>query len=121
MAIIIAGYLDFAPGVATPMIREAKPLIDAALEEPGCRAYSWAVDPSFPDRVHVFEEWDDEASLAGHFAGAPYRDMGAHLNKGAGILGMAVQKYRWDIAEPVYDDSGVPRADFFTEKGSSAS
>jgi quinol monooxygenase YgiN len=114
MAIIIAGTLDFAPDTVTDMLRSARPLIDAALEEPGCRAYSWAVDPSHPGRVLVFEEWDDEASLAGHFAGAPYADMGAHLRSGAGILGFSVKKYRWDHAEPVYDENGTPRADFFT-------
>lgn len=114
MAIIIAGTLDFAAGTARQMLLDARPLIEAALEEPGCRAYSWSIDPSHPDRVHVFEEWDDEASLAGHFASSPYADMGAHLKKGEGILGFSVQKYRFDRAEPVYDEEGVPRADFFT-------
>lgn len=114
MGIIIAGFLDFPPDVAERLIIEAKPLITAALEEPGCRAYSWAIDPLHPGRVHVFEEWDSEEALAGHFVGRPYVEMGAHLNSGAGILGMQVQKYRFDLAEPVYDDQGRARADFFS-------
>lgn len=113
MPIVIAGYLDFDPDRAEQMIRDAKPLIDAALAEPGCLAYSWAIDPLAPGRVHVFEEWADEAALAGHFSAAPYADMGAHLHA-VGILGFDVKKYRVDLIEPVYDDMGTPRADFFT-------
>lgn len=116
MTIIIAGYLDFPPESAERMLVDAKPHIESALEEPGCRAYSWALDPNHPGRVHVFEEWKDEASLAGHFDSKPYADMGAHLQAGPGILDMAVKKYRCDHDEPVYDDDGVPRADFFTLK-----
>jgi len=115
VTIIIAGYLDFDPAIAEKLIIDARPHIDAALAEPGCRAYTWALDPLHPGRVHVFEEWADESALHGHFTGAPYRDMGAHLNS-VPILAMEVKKYRFDVAEPVYDDEGVPRADFFTLK-----
>lgn len=117
MTIIIAGYLDFDPEIAEKLIIDAKPHIEAALAEPGCRAYSWGLDPLHPGRVHVFEEWADEAALHNHFTSAPYRDMGAHL-QGVGIRAMDVKKYRFDISEPVYDDAGVARADFFTAKTS---
>ena len=36
-----------------------------------------------------------------------------------GIRGVDVSKYRMDLQEPVYDPSGRPRADFFTEGSSS--
>jgi len=114
MPIIVAGYLDFAPATVEKLIVDAKPLIEEALAEPGCRAYSWALDPLHPGRVHVFEYWDDEAALAGHFSASPYAEMGAHLQRD-GILELAVKKYRCDLAEPVYDESDTPRADFFTE------
>lgn len=113
MAILIAGYIDLAPDDATRIIHDAQPLIAAALNEPGCRSYSWAHDPTYPGRVHVFEEWDDEASLAFHFMNRPYTMMGEQLRDGAGILGFMVRKFRCDHAEPVYDQSGAPRADFF--------
>lgn len=113
MTIVIAGYLDFDPNRAEQMIRDAKPHIDAALAEPGCIAYNWAIDPLVPGRVHVFEEWSSEEALAGHFSAAPYADMGGHL-QAVGILGFNVKKYRVDLIEPVYDETGVPRADFFT-------
>jgi quinol monooxygenase YgiN len=116
MGIIIAGYLDFDPDLAERLIADARPLIEAALAEPGCLAYDWSLDPLNPGRVHVFEEWASEQALAGHFAASPYEDMGAHLNR-AGIRDMRVQKYRFDHAEPVYDDDGTPRPDFFTATG----
>lgn len=114
MGIIIAGDIDVEPGTEAQLLIDAQPHIAAALEEPGCLAYSWAVNPARPGRILVFEEWADEAALAGHLAGAPYRDMGAHLGRGQGITGFSVQKYRFDKAEPVYDESETPRADFFT-------
>ncbi len=113
MPILIAGWLDFPPGSARSMIEAADPLIAAALEEPGCLAYSWALDPRVPGRIQVFEEWTSEAALQAHFDNAPYKDMGAHLQAG-GMGQFAVQKYRSDLAEPVYDDQGIPRAEFFT-------
>lgn len=113
MAIIIAGTLDFDRAKVEQMLRDAAPLIRAGQAEPGCIAYDWAIDPNVPGRVLVFEHWADEAALANHFASAPYREMGAHLNA-TGILGMSVSKFRTDLQEPVYDEAGTPRADFFT-------
>ena len=113
MAILIAGYIDFDPAIATELIVSAQALIQAALAQDGCIAYSWALDPLHPGRVRVYEEWTGEAALASHFKGHPYRDMGAHL-RSAGWTGFAVKKYRSDLSEPVYDDAGVPRADFFS-------
>ncbi|WP_197276981.1 putative quinol monooxygenase [Sphingomonas profundi] len=113
MTILIAGWLDFPPETARSMIEAADPLIRAALDEPGCRAYSWALDPTKAGRIHVFEEWASEADLQFHFDNAPYKQMGDHLRAG-GMSDFSVKKYRSDLAEPVYDDQGVPRSDFFT-------
>jgi quinol monooxygenase YgiN len=113
MAILIAGNIDFDPAFVSQMIVSAAPLIRAALDEEGCVAYAWSLDPLQPGRVRVFEEWTDESALARHFSGGPYRDMGAHL-RAAGMMGFAVNKYRSDLCEPVYDDKGEARADFFT-------
>ena len=42
-----------------------------------------------------------------------YTDMRMTLAQ-FGIRGADVLKYRIDAAEPVYDDTGTPRADFFS-------
>ena len=113
MRIIVAGYIDVTPENRDRTLRDAKPFIDAALNEPGCIAYDWTADTFNPQRIQVFEEWEVEEQLAFHLREQPYLDMAGHLGK-AGILGSQTKKYRVDHSEPVYDPSGVPRADFFT-------
>lgn len=116
MRIVIAGAVDVAPEKRETALKGAKPLIDAALAEKGCVEYSWTADLSRPGRIRVFEEWVSEPDLAVHLKGEPYKGMLAHLS-GVGILNAVTQKYRVDHFEPVYDPTGVPRADFFTLKG----
>ena len=67
-----------------------------------------------PDgRVLVFEEWENEADFAAHLAGPQYRGMLGHM-QGYTILNAVTRKHRVTLSEPVYDPTGVPRADFFT-------
>ncbi|MCB2088411.1 MAG: putative quinol monooxygenase [Sphingomonadaceae bacterium] len=52
-------------------MEQAKPamqrVIAASLEEPGCLAYSYAVDILDPGLVRVTEAWADGSTLARHF------------------------------------------------------
>jgi quinol monooxygenase YgiN len=111
--IIVAGSVDFDPARRAAALEAATPLLAPTRAQRGCLAYSWSPDPVEPARVHVFEAWADEAALASHFAGACYKGMlavlGAH-----GVRGADVSKYRVDAREPVYDQNGRPRADFFS-------
>jgi quinol monooxygenase YgiN len=111
MSIVIAGEVDLPPENRERALSGARELIAAALAEPGCRHYAWSADPYDPGRVHVFEEWEDEASLTAHFAAAPYRGMLAHLS-GHTILSATTRKYRVDASEPVYGADGLPSARF---------
>jgi quinol monooxygenase YgiN len=113
MPVVIAGEIDMAPGVREATLRDARPLIEAALAETGCVHYAWTADPELPDRIHVFEHWDAEADLTAHLVGQPYLKMAGHL-AAAGIVHAVTRKYRVDLIEPVYDPAGKPRADFFT-------
>ena len=115
MTIIIAGTIDFDPEQCPGVITEVRALIEATYDEPGCIHYRWAFDPLVPGRVLVFEEWENEAGLQHHFAHDSYKKMGEHFQK-LGIRGFDVKKYRVDLTEPVYDDTGTPRADFFTDR-----
>lgn len=114
MTILITAVMDLDPAHAERIILEARPLIEASLAEPGCEAYSWALDPLTPGRIHVFERWTDEASLAEHFKVPNYLDMRTHL-RSAGEIVSRSRKYRVAHDEPVYDETGTPRADFFSE------
>ena len=52
--------------------------------------------------------------LQNHFNNHWYQDMRVALAQ-FGIKGADVLKYRIELAEPVYDETGTARADFFTE------
>jgi quinol monooxygenase YgiN len=93
----------------------AKPLIEGALTQEGCMDYDWCPDPLTVGRLRVFERWESEAALVTHFQNNWYNDMRAALAQ-FGIRGADVLKYRIDLAEPVYDETMTPRADFFTDK-----
>jgi quinol monooxygenase YgiN len=111
--ILIAGSVEFDPARRDSALAAAAPLLEPTRAQPGCLAYVWSADPVTPGRVHVFEVWADEPSLAAHFAGPWYKGMLGVLG-GHGLRKADVAKYRSDLHEPVYDTSGRPRADFFT-------
>ena len=111
--VIISGTVDLPPQQLDAAMAAAKPLIEGALTEKGCLDYDWCPDPLNPGRIRVFERWESEADLQAHFDDRWYTDMRDALGR-FGILGAETFKYRVDIQEPVYDDTGVPRSDFFT-------
>jgi quinol monooxygenase YgiN len=113
LTIIISGTVDLDPLRMSSALEQAVPLIEGALAEEGCLDYDWCPNPMIPGRIRVFERWVDEASLAAHFESRWYAEMSAHLAE-SGLVGADVLKYRADLSEPVYDETGTPRADFFT-------
>lgn len=113
--ILVAGTVDIPAESRAEALAGAQPLIREALAEKGCVAYDWSMDAVDPQRIHVFEEWESQEDLAAHLSAEPYQKMLAHLG-GFGILAADNKKYRVDLFEPVYDPSGVPRADFFTQE-----
>jgi quinol monooxygenase YgiN len=112
--IIISGTVDLPPDRLDDALSRARPLIEGALTEPGCLDYDWCPDPLIPGRIRVFERWASEETLAAHFQGSWYQGMREHL-AACGITGASTAKFRVDVAEPVYDGTGTPRADFFTK------
>lgn len=113
MPIVIFATLDVDPALRAQFLTDADPLIQEALAEDGCAAYSWGADHNNPARVNVFEEWRDEAALRAHFAAPAYSLMVGLLQK-AGMTAAEARKFRVDLIEPVYDPQGQARADFFT-------
>lgn len=114
MTILVSAVMELDPAHAERIILEARPLIEASLAEPGCQAYSWALDPLNPGTIHVFEKWTDEAALAYHFTLPNYTEMRQVL-RSAGPIKSSSRKYLVAHDEPVYDPEGKPRADFFTK------
>jgi quinol monooxygenase YgiN len=113
MTIIVHAVVDLEPAARDEALASARPHVEAALAQPGCRAYSWSADPHDQGRVHVYEQWDGEEAFAAHLAGPAYRGMLAHM-QGYGIRNAVSTKHRVTQSQPVYDPAGVPRADFFS-------
>lgn len=66
--IIVAGYVEVAPGDRTSFLARAAGAIASCRAEEGCLEYSFSEDTHSPGVVRVFELWADEASLDRHVA-----------------------------------------------------
>ena len=112
--IIIAGTVDVDPEQRDAALAAGKPHMLATRAWKGCVDYTWSADGLTPGRIYVFERWESQEDLAAHFEGPHYLAMrntiAAHGLRGADVL-----KYEIGRAEPVYDPTGRPRADFFGE------
>jgi len=68
--VVIVGSIRLPP----ENLAKARPamgrMIDASREEPGCLAYSYAMDVLEPGLIRVIELWKDQAALDRHFASA---------------------------------------------------
>jgi len=112
--IIIPATLDFATQADRDRAVSNTTSIQAATreQEAGCHAYCFAADPAVPNRIQVYELWEDEPSLAAHFKHKNYDDMKAVLAD-VGITDTENQMYLIAAHEPVYSASGEPRERFF--------
>ena len=111
MRVIVAGVLEFPPETMHESLLAARAHIEGAYTEQGCVHYAWTEDPLNPGRVYVFEEWDTIEDLDTHLNDHWYTDMGAHL-AASGLIKADVHEFRVDRKEPVYDETGVARAQF---------
>lgn len=56
MTVIVAGHIEFEDPTKIPeVLTSARALVDGALSEEGCIAYSWTQDHLTPGRVWVYE------------------------------------------------------------------
>lgn len=116
--IIVSGTIHFADRQARDGAVAASIELQLAtrLHEPGCLAYVFTADPVEPHDVHVYEAWTDQAALAAHFEHPNYSAMRAILRQFPRAGASVVAKHDVVYSEPVYDTSGVARADWF-ERG----
>ncbi len=82
------------------------------LEEKGCRDYCFAPDPAVPNRIQVYELWEDSDSLAAHFQHPNYAEM-VRLLASARIQESINQAYLVERGEPVYGPNGEKKKAFF--------
>ena len=112
--ILIAGTVDVDPDRRDATLLAGQPHMEATRAQKGCMDYVWSADALVPGRIYVYERWESQEALQAHFDGPHYLAMrdtiAAHGLRAADVL-----KYRPEKSEPVYDPTGTPRADFFTE------
>ena len=65
--LVVAGTITFDPAHQDRMAEAAQVVVAATRREPGCISYEFFSDLSTSGRFHLFEEWEDEASLLAHF------------------------------------------------------
>ena len=111
--IIIAGTVEIDPAKRNAALAAGREMEAAVRRQSGCLDYVWTVDGLSESTIYVFERWESEEALAAHFRGSNYAGMRDVLAS-FGLRGSDIKKYRIEVAEPVYDASGKPRADFFT-------
>ena len=112
MTVLINGIVNFKPEDAIKVLPETAQLMAETRLQKGCRHYVWSLDPAIPGRVYVHENWESVEDLRAHLASHYYSDMLAILYNYE-ILSTDILKYSVDHSEPVYDETGTPRADFF--------
>jgi len=66
--VIVAGWIDFAPGDREAALRAFADVVAKSREELGCIDYVFSPDPDIPGRVRVFEHWTSDAALTEHLA-----------------------------------------------------
>ena len=69
--LIVAGTFRFDPDKLDAVVALQGPLMEEVRAEAGCQAYVFSNDTQDPGVQHLFDIWDDEASLAAH-ARAPH-------------------------------------------------
>tara|TARA_B110000902_G_scaffold131080_1_gene152385 strand:- start:202 stop:546 length:345 start_codon:yes stop_codon:yes gene_type:complete len=114
MTVLINGTVDFKPEDAIRVLPDTAQLMADTRAQKGCRHYVWSLDPVVPGRIYVHENWESVEHLRAHLASHFYTDMLEILYQYE-IFATDILKYRIDHCEPVYDDTGTARADFFTD------
>jgi quinol monooxygenase YgiN len=65
--IVIAGHVNIRPELREEAVRAASAMARATRAEAGCRTYRFSADLDDPNLFLIFEEWESDEALAGHF------------------------------------------------------
>ena len=90
--LIVAGSIIAEPGGREPFLAAVQPMVSATLDEPGCHEYAFTPDPNDDNRVLLYELWDDQAALDGHFA-STHMAAWQETRKGLAVASASIKKY----------------------------
>ena len=111
MKFIIYAEIDVQEEKRLSLLEALFPLINKIRAQTGCVRYDWNMDSSDIGRIYVYEEWEDEAALAAHFAGDSFKSMGEKLGE-FGVLAMKARKFSIQQEGAVFTANGVPSVKF---------
>lgn len=75
--IIVAGHLVVAAADREGFIAKSSEAVRLARAANGCHDYAVSADAVDPDRVNIFERWEDAASLGAFRGSGPSGDIGS--------------------------------------------
>ena len=99
--LIVAGTFTFDPDKLDAVVALQGPLMEEVRAEAGCQAYVFSNDTQEPGRQHLFEIWDDEASLIAHSRAphmAAYREAMQELGA---LRTREISRYEVSDAQPL--------------------
>ncbi len=66
MKVIVAGTVPINPEMRDVAVSAIRKCVAETKKEAGCRAYEFTVDLNDANLFHLYELWDDDASLEAH-------------------------------------------------------
>jgi quinol monooxygenase YgiN len=90
--LVVAGTIVLDPAKREVATAAFERMRAATLQEPGCRSYQAYLDRNDPGTLFIFEQWESEEALAGHFTAPHMAEFGKAM-AGFGIKSTDVQKY----------------------------
>ena len=110
--IAITGHLDVDAAVRDRLPAGTADLQQSTQDnEPGCRVYTIAGDPTHSGRVRITELWESADALESHFAHPNLATTGAALQSEE-WLGGSFRKYRIDAEADLMGSDGAPSTIF---------
>ncbi|HVY84735.1 MAG TPA: antibiotic biosynthesis monooxygenase [Caulobacterales bacterium] len=90
--LIVAGYIRVPAEARAALEPHMTAYVAAANAEPGCQLFTFAFDVTDPERLRVFEIYDDEAAFAAHNA-APHVIEWRARRAAAGAVDYDISRY----------------------------
>ncbi len=98
--LIVAGSITTADEGRDAFLAAVAPMVSATLAEPGCHEYAFTPDPNDSNRIMLYELWDDQDALDGHFA-SEHMAQWQQASKGLAVTGAEIKKYTISEVGPV--------------------
>lgn len=98
--LIVAGSITTEDDGREAFLTAVVPMVTATLAEPGCNEYVFSADPLEPNRILLFELWDDQDALDTHFT-SDHMAQWQRDRESLRVTGADIKKYTISEVGPV--------------------